>query len=176
MRLQTLSLVLALIAVTVAALDDWGHSHDSSGDHYAGSRPHRSGDSRAVLLKDVSALTLRRGLKTNGRRVSPVKQLQCLSGCEFEPGIKCAGLPATLLLEHVPTLCIRGFPSVITPYLVLTSKSFHNIFSPSLFSEVVQCTAVGFDGASVQWRCEADLPSHLRFGRTEVSCEVRSCF
>ena len=93
-RLQTLSLVLLLTTVSVAALDEWGYSHHSSGDRYEGSRPHRSGDSRAVLLKDVTALTLRRGLKTNGRRVSPVKQLQCLSGCEFQPGVFAYNLSA----------------------------------------------------------------------------------
>eukprot|EP00898_Chlorokybus_atmophyticus_P000085 jgi/Chlat1/1077/Chrsp110S01570 len=32
--------------------------------------------------------------------------------------------------------------------------------------DVVQCTNVGSDGRNAQWRCEADLPSHLRFSST----------
>eukprot|EP00850_Spirogloea_muscicola_P001687 SM000006S19452 [mRNA] locus=s6:832622:834841:+ [translate_table: standard] len=37
--------------------------------------------------------------------------------------------------------------------------------------DVVQCVNVGSDGFDVQWRCEADLPTGLRFGATEVVCE-----
>ncbi|KAK8846605.1 hypothetical protein IAR55_005691 [Kwoniella newhampshirensis] len=38
--------------------------------------------------------------------------------------------------------------------------------------EVVQCTNMGDDGfAGVQWRCDTDLPSSLRMGKVEVSCE-----
>eukprot|EP01114_Cavostelium_apophysatum_P021788 TRINITY_DN7691_c0_g1_i1.p1 TRINITY_DN7691_c0_g1~~TRINITY_DN7691_c0_g1_i1.p1 ORF type:complete len:342 (-),score=38.07 TRINITY_DN7691_c0_g1_i1:38-1063(-) len=40
------------------------------------------------------------------------------------------------------------------------------------FPTVVQCTNVGGDGSGdVQWKCEADLDSSVRFGRTDVSCE-----
>lgn len=36
---------------------------------------------------------------------------------------------------------------------------------------VVRCNNVAVDGPDVQWECEADLPAHLKFGRTEVVCE-----
>ncbi|KAI8362966.1 hypothetical protein B0O80DRAFT_432320 [Mortierella sp. GBAus27b] len=36
---------------------------------------------------------------------------------------------------------------------------------------VVQCTNSGFDGMDVQWKCQADLPSKLRFGELNVYCE-----
>lgn len=35
----------------------------------------------------------------------------------------------------------------------------------------VQCTNVGSDGFDVNWKCEADLDSSVRFGETIVSCE-----
>lgn len=37
--------------------------------------------------------------------------------------------------------------------------------------EVVRCTNLGGSGVEVDWKCEADLPSSLRFGKVEVSCE-----
>ncbi|KAL0065124.1 hypothetical protein AAF712_007960 [Marasmius tenuissimus] len=37
--------------------------------------------------------------------------------------------------------------------------------------EVVRCTNIGGRGTDVEWKCEADLPESLRFGRVEVSCE-----
>ncbi|KAI0706770.1 hypothetical protein C8T65DRAFT_809410 [Cerioporus squamosus] len=37
--------------------------------------------------------------------------------------------------------------------------------------EVVRCTNLGGAGTDVDWKCEADLPDSLRFGRVEVSCE-----
>jgi len=37
--------------------------------------------------------------------------------------------------------------------------------------EVVRCRNIGGSGVNVDWKCEADLPSSLRFGRVEVSCE-----
>ncbi|KFQ28926.1 Store-operated calcium entry-associated regulatory factor, partial [Merops nubicus] len=37
--------------------------------------------------------------------------------------------------------------------------------------EVVQCYNKGWDGYDVQWQCNADLESTLRFGQMEVSCE-----
>ena len=40
-----------------------------------------SPDSR-VLLRDISALTLRRGEYTTHRRVPPVQQLSCTRGCD----------------------------------------------------------------------------------------------
>ncbi|KAG7089536.1 hypothetical protein E1B28_011209 [Marasmius oreades] len=37
--------------------------------------------------------------------------------------------------------------------------------------EVVRCTNIGGHGTDVDWKCEADLPEALRFGRVQVSCE-----
>lgn len=37
--------------------------------------------------------------------------------------------------------------------------------------EVVRCTNIGGSGVDVDWKCEADLPSSLRFGKVGVSCE-----
>jgi len=37
--------------------------------------------------------------------------------------------------------------------------------------EVVRCTNEGGEGTDIDWKCEADLPESLRFGRVEVSCE-----
>lgn len=40
-----------------------------------------------VLMKDVTALTLRKGEMTTGRRSSPVPQLQCVGYCPYEPDV-----------------------------------------------------------------------------------------
>lgn len=37
--------------------------------------------------------------------------------------------------------------------------------------DAVRCTNLGGTGTDVDWKCEADLPESLRFGRVEVSCE-----
>ncbi|KAG9011090.1 hypothetical protein FRB94_009233 [Tulasnella sp. JGI-2019a] len=42
-----------------------------------------------------------------------------------------------------------------------------NLYTPG----AVQCFNVGGSGTDVSWKCEADLPSALRFGRVDVSCE-----
>jgi len=47
------------------------------------------------------------------------------------------------------------------------SASGHTEYYPS----AVQCTNVGSNGFDVEWRCEADLDSSVRFGQTTVNCE-----
>ncbi|KAF5327667.1 hypothetical protein D9619_004868 [Psilocybe cf. subviscida] len=37
--------------------------------------------------------------------------------------------------------------------------------------EVVRCVSLGGVGTDVDWKCEADLPDSLRFGKVDVSCE-----
>lgn len=39
------------------------------------------------------------------------------------------------------------------------------------YPRVVQCANVGYDGRSIQWRCEATLVDGLEFGDTHVICE-----
>ena len=36
-----------------------------------------------ILLKDLEAITLHRGHKTTGRRMSPITQLKCVGGCQI---------------------------------------------------------------------------------------------
>jgi len=52
------------------------------------------------------------------------------------------------------------------PQLVCVGKPC-KLFQP----EVVRCLSLGGTGTDVDWKCEADLPDSLRFGRVEVSCE-----
>lgn len=42
-----------------------------------------------------------------------------------------------------------------------------NLYQP----DVVRCVNEGGRGLDVEWKCEADLPEQLRFGRVDVSCE-----
>ena len=37
--------------------------------------------------------------------------------------------------------------------------------------ETVQCLNMGSDGDDIQWKCEAELNSRVKFGHIEVSCE-----
>ncbi|TFK47731.1 DUF1183-domain-containing protein [Heliocybe sulcata] len=37
--------------------------------------------------------------------------------------------------------------------------------------DAVRCTNLGGTGTDIDWKCEADLPESLRFGRVQVSCE-----
>eukprot|EP00968_Pinguiococcus_pyrenoidosus_P022427 scaffold3226_cov251-Pinguiococcus_pyrenoidosus.AAC.10 len=77
-----------------------------------------------VLLDSVQSLTFFNGRMTTGRRLPPVPQLQCESGC------------------HLAEV------------------------------DAVQCVNSGGDGfGNVNWKCEADLPSSVRFGTNEVVCE-----
>ncbi|MDP2434506.1 MAG: hypothetical protein Q8P67_02055 [archaeon] len=54
----------------------------------------------------------------------------------------------------------RGSP---LPHLTCVGGDACGEFTPL----VIQCTQVGDE----QWRCETDLPQHLRLGAVEVSCE-----
>ncbi|KAG8903024.1 hypothetical protein FRC01_009369 [Tulasnella sp. 417] len=37
--------------------------------------------------------------------------------------------------------------------------------------DAVQCVNTGGTGVDINWKCEADLPAALRFGRISVGCE-----
>jgi len=74
-----------------------------------------------------------------------------------------AKIPALTLYKDSTTLSRRNRP---IPQLVCIGKAC-NLYMP----EVVQCESIGGEGGEVDWKCEADLPESLRFGRVEVSCE-----
>jgi len=65
--------------------------------------------------------------------------------------------------EHVPTKSRRTSP---IPQLTCQGKICRK-YHPSS----VSCTNIGGDGNDVTWKCTADLPSSLRFGTVDVSCE-----
>ncbi|KAJ7773333.1 hypothetical protein B0H16DRAFT_1511956 [Mycena metata] len=52
------------------------------------------------------------------------------------------------------------------PQLICVGKPC-KLYTP----EVVRCQSLGGSGTEIDWKCEADLPESLRFGRVEVSCE-----
>ncbi|KAJ7756511.1 hypothetical protein DFH07DRAFT_868302 [Mycena maculata] len=52
------------------------------------------------------------------------------------------------------------------PQLICVGKPCQ-LYTP----EVVRCKSLGGSGTEIDWKCEADLPESLRFGRVEVSCE-----
>ncbi|KAJ7761541.1 DUF1183-domain-containing protein [Mycena maculata] len=52
------------------------------------------------------------------------------------------------------------------PQLICVGEPCH-LYTP----EVVRCKSLGGSGTEIDWKCEADLPESLRFGRVEVSCE-----
>ncbi|KAJ7170744.1 DUF1183-domain-containing protein [Mycena crocata] len=45
-----------------------------------------------------------------------------------------------------------------------------SLYTPEVVP-VVRCQSLGGSGTEIDWKCEADLPESLRFGRVEVSCE-----
>ena len=40
-----------------------------------------------------------------------------------------------------------------------------------LIPKVVQCHNMGTDGYDVQWKCQAEMLSNLKFGKIDVNCE-----
>jgi len=53
------------------------------------------------------------------------------------------------------------------PQLICANKSVCKLYTP----EVVRCQSLGGSGTDIDWKCEADLPESLRFGKIQVSCE-----
>ncbi|CDO78042.1 hypothetical protein BN946_scf184724.g6 [Trametes cinnabarina] len=74
-----------------------------------------------------------------------------------------AKIPSLTLYKDEFTLSRRGPP---IPQLTCIGKPCR-LYQP----EVVRCVNVGGSGTDVDWKCEADLPDSLRFGKVEVSCE-----
>jgi len=81
----------------------------------------------------------------------------------------------SILLENVKVLTFTkdqrttGRRNSPIPQLQCVGGSASSYYS--LYPSVVQCTNVGSDGFDIQWKCEADLDSSVRFGQTTVSCE-----
>jgi len=74
-----------------------------------------------------------------------------------------AKIPALTFYQDSITLSRRTNP---IPQLTCIGKAC-DLYMP----EVVRCENIGGQGGEVDWKCEADLPGSLRFGRVEVSCE-----
>jgi len=72
-------------------------------------------------------------------------------------------IPSLTFYKDELTLARRTDP---IPQLICIGKPC-SLYQP----EVVRCTNLGGQGTDVDWKCEADLPESLRFGRVEVSCE-----
>ena len=74
-----------------------------------------------------------------------------------------AKIPSLTFYKDSQTLSRRGQP---IPQLTCIGKPCR-LYQP----EAVRCTNIGGSGTDVDWKCEADLPDSLRFGRVQVSCE-----
>ncbi|KAH9939527.1 hypothetical protein B0H21DRAFT_756691 [Amylocystis lapponica] len=72
-------------------------------------------------------------------------------------------IPSLTFYKDAQTLSRRGQP---VDQLVCIGKPCE-LYQP----EVVRCVNIGGEGTDVDWKCEADLPEALRFGKVEVSCE-----
>ncbi|KAF9048643.1 hypothetical protein BJ165DRAFT_1040385 [Panaeolus papilionaceus] len=77
--------------------------------------------------------------------------------------IELAKIPALTLYKDELTAARRTDP---VPQLICHGKPC-KLYQP----EVVRCINTGGSGTEVDWKCEADLPELLRFGKLEVSCE-----
>lgn len=74
-----------------------------------------------------------------------------------------ASIPALTFYKDELTAARRGDP---IPQLTCIGKACR-FYTP----DVVRCTNSGGSGTDVDWKCEAELPEALRFGRVQVSCE-----
>jgi len=77
--------------------------------------------------------------------------------------VQLSKIPSLTFYKDAETLSRRGKP---VPQLTCIGKPC-SLYTP----DVVRCQNAGGQGTDVDWKCEADLPEALRFGRVEVSCE-----
>lgn len=122
------ALVAVAFAALVAAAAAWPFG-EASGAH------------KKVLLKDVGALTLRRGAMSTGRRSAPVPQIACVGGdCHaFQPEViqcrnvgsdgidaqwKCEadGMPSHVKFGQIDVIC-EGYDYPDDPYILVRSRS-----------------------------------------------------
>ncbi|KAJ7158693.1 DUF1183-domain-containing protein [Mycena filopes] len=78
--------------------------------------------------------------------------------------LELARIPALTFYKDSYTEARRTNP---IPQLICVGKPC-GLYSPEV---VVRCHSLGGSGTEIDWKCEADLPESLRFGRVEVSCE-----
>jgi len=77
--------------------------------------------------------------------------------------VELARVPALTFYKDALTESRRTAP---IPQLICVGKPCR-LYTP----EVVRCESLGGAGTDIEWKCQADLPDSLRFGRVEVSCE-----
>jgi len=77
--------------------------------------------------------------------------------------LELARIPALTFYKDSPTEARR---TKAIPQLICFGKPC-KLYTPA----VVRCHSLGGSGTEIDWKCEADLPESLRFGRVEVSCE-----
>lgn len=79
-----------------------------------------------------------------------------------------------VLLKNVQSVTLHrnsyttGRRNAAVPQLVCVGGSAR---SESNKVETVQCTNTGFNGKDYNWKCEAQLPVHLKLGKVSVNCE-----
>lgn len=114
----------------------------------------------------VNSLPRSFGLLSSLRSVSACYTLAPRHLCEVPTmsRLEFAKIPALTFYKDSVTTSRRTDP---IPQLVCRGAPC-NLYTP----EVVRCVSLpGGHGTDVDWKCEADLPESLRFGRVEVSCE-----
>ena len=107
---------------------------------------------KKVKLKDVDVLTLYQGKMTNGRRSSPIPQLQVIT-------------------TRVPPDGSNLRTSAKSYFQCRGGSAGCSAFVP----DVVQCYNRGSDGLEIQWECKTEMPMEYKFGKVQVSCEGK-CF
>mgnify|MGYP001130931455 CR=1 FL=1 len=103
----------------------------------------------ALFLLSVSVIVA--GVHGFGSNSSPSVLLRDVSALTFHAGARTTGRRTS----PVPQLsCVGG-----------------GACKPQYEPSTVQCTNVGYDGDSIQWRCEAELDRAVKFGDVTVGCE-----
>jgi len=95
-------------------------------------------------------------------RVTYVSTVDLLA-CNIMSRLEFARIPALTFYKDATTTYRRTSP---LPQLVCLGKPC-KLYTP----DVVRCESLGGVGTEIDWKCEADLPESLRFGKVEVSCE-----
>lgn len=76
-------------------------------------------------------------------------------------------LASTRILKRAFPLCVYVCARAAMKQLNCVKGACALDYQP----DTVQCLNMGTDGVDVQWKCEADLDSRVKFGHIDVSCE-----